>query len=156
MPNAVPSESEIFDAYSSAVVGAAERVGPAVIHLEVELPARGRNRGRGDRRGGTGSGFVFTPDRFTLTNSHVVSGATTIRATLADGTTHRAKLVGDDPESDLAVIRLDAAGLASAELGDSSVPSQAGSSRASSRPTRHSTPETPGGRSSIRAAGWSA
>ena len=62
-PNVVPSESEIFDAYSSAVVGAVERVGPAVIHLEVELPSRGR-RGRGDQRGGTGSGFVFTPDGF--------------------------------------------------------------------------------------------
>ena len=118
-PNAAPSESQIFDAYSSAVIGAVERVGPAVLHLEVELPARGR--GRATRRGGTGSGFVFTPDGFALTNSHVVSGARAIRATLADGTSHRAELVGDDPESDLAVIRLDAAGLASAELADSSV-----------------------------------
>ena len=119
-PNAVPAESEIFDAYSSAVIGAVERVGPAVVHLEVELPSRGRGRGRGEQRGGTGSGFVFTPDGFALTNSHVVSGARSIRATLADGSSYRAELVGDDPESDLAVIRLDAAGLVCAELGDSS------------------------------------
>jgi S1-C subfamily serine protease len=118
-PNDGPAESQIFDAYSSAVIGAVERVGPAVLHLEVQLPGRGR--GRAAQRGGTGSGFVFTPDGFALTNSHVVSGARTIRATLADGTSHRAELVGDDPESDLAVIRLDAAGLASAELADSSV-----------------------------------
>lgn len=120
LPNAHPSDAELLDAYSSAVVSAVDRVGPAVVHLEVELPARTRGRGRGERRGGTGSGFVFTPDGFALTNSHVVSGATRIRATLADGTSHRAELVGDDPESDLAVIRLDAAGLVSAELADSS------------------------------------
>jgi S1-C subfamily serine protease len=119
-PNAVPPEAEILDAYSTAVVGAVERVGPAVVHLEVELPSRGRGRNRAERGGGTGSGFVFTPDGFALTNSHVVSGARTIRATLADGTSHRAEMVGDDPESDLAVIRLDAAGLVCAELGDSS------------------------------------
>ena len=115
-PNASPPDAQLFDAYSSAVIGAVERVGPTVLHLEVELAARGRGRARG----GTGSGFVFTPDGFALTNSHVVSGARAIRATLADGTSHRAELVGDDPESDLAVIRLDAAGLTSAELADSS------------------------------------
>lgn len=120
VPNAHPSDTELLDAYSSAVVSAVDRVGPAVVHLEVELPSRTRGRGRGERRGGTGSGFVFTPDGFALTNSHVVSGASRIRATLADGTSHRAELVGDDPESDLAVIRLDAAGLVSAELADSS------------------------------------
>ena len=119
-PNAIPSDSQLLDAYSAAVVGAVDRVGPAVVHLEVEHPSTGRGRGRGnDKRGGTGSGFVFTPDGFTLTNSHVVSGASAIRATLADGTIHGAKLVGDDPESDLAVIRLDATALACAELGDS-------------------------------------
>jgi S1-C subfamily serine protease len=124
-PNAAQAEGQIFDAYSSAVIGAVERVGPAVLHLEVELPSRGRGRGRADRRddrrGGTGSGFVFAPDGFALTNSHVVSGASRIRATLADGSSHRAELVGDDPESDLAVIRLDTAGLVAAELADSSV-----------------------------------
>ena len=119
-PNAIPADSQLFDAYSAAVVDAVDRVGPAVVHLEVEHPSRGRGRGRGaERSGGTGSGFVFTPDGFALTNSHVVSGASAIRATLADGTTQGAKLVGDDPESDLAVIRLDATALACAELGDS-------------------------------------
>jgi S1-C subfamily serine protease len=121
-PNAIPSDSQLLDAYSSAVVGAVERVGPSVVHLEVKQSSSGRSRGRGERRGergGTGSGFIFTPDGFALTNSHVVSGASAIRATLADGTSHRAELVGDDPESDLAVIRLDATALACAELGDS-------------------------------------
>ena len=119
-PNANTSEHEILDAYSSAVVGAVDRVGPAVVHLEVKQASSGRARGRGgDRGAGTGSGFVFTPDGFTLTNSHVIHGASAVRATLADGSEHRAEVVGDDPESDLAVIRLDATGLACAELGDS-------------------------------------
>ena len=112
------SEAPIFDAYSSAVIGATDRVGPAVLHLEMEAPSRGRGRNRG---GGTGSGFLFTPDGFALTNSHVVSGARAIRATLADGTTQSAELIGDDPETDLAVIRLQGASLPCAELGDSSV-----------------------------------
>ena len=120
VPNAVTSEHDILDAYSSAVVGAVDRVGPAVVHLEVKQASSGRMRGRGgERPGGTGSGFVFTPDGFTLTNSHVIHGATAVRATLADGSEHRAEIVGDDPESDLAVIRLDATALACAELGDS-------------------------------------
>ena len=119
-PNAVPSDHEILDAYSSAVVGAVDRVGPAVVHLDVKHAPSGRSRSRGgERPGGTGSGFVFTPDGFTLTNSHVIHGATAVRATLADGSEHRAEIVGDDPESDLAVIRLDATALACAELGDS-------------------------------------
>ena len=114
-----PSEAELLDAYSRALIGAVERVGPAVVHLEVEIArsVRGRQRGSG---GGSGSGFFFTPDGFLLTNSHVVHGAQAIRATFGDGGTHSAHLVGDDPDTDLAVLKVDQSAPAFATLGDSS------------------------------------
>ena len=113
-----PGDDSLLDAYSRSVVSAAERVGPAVAHLEVEQP-RGGAFGRRTPRRGTGSGFAFTPDGLMLTNSHVVHGARAIRVTFADGAAYDADLVGDDPDTDLAVIRVGASGLATAELGAS-------------------------------------
>ena len=119
---APPDDGELLDAYSRAVTGVAERVGPSVVYIEVEHFGEGPRRG-GPRRGrggrGTGSGFVFTPDGFILTNSHVVRGANKIGVTLPDGLTCRAELTGDDPDTDLAVIRVSAHGLVPVRLGES-------------------------------------
>ncbi|TDN61862.1 trypsin-like peptidase domain-containing protein [Paraburkholderia sp. BL10I2N1] len=115
-----PHEDDaLLDAYSRTVISALERVQQAVAFISVERRMPGDTSGRGTR-GGTGSGFLFTPDGYLLTNSHVVHGATHIRVTLADGATFDADLVGDDPGSDLAVLRIGSAEpLPHVELGES-------------------------------------
>lgn len=116
-----PADGELFDAYSRAVVNAAERVGPAVVRVDVErkVPVRTR-RGTSQRDvAGHGSGFIFTPDGFILTNSHVVKGAGVVRVETPDGRSVAAEVIGDDPDTDVAVLRISAGDLTWAELGDS-------------------------------------
>jgi S1-C subfamily serine protease len=108
IPQQLPDDSELLDAYSRAVIRAVEAVGPAVVKIDVE-------------RGG-GSGVVLAPDGLVLTNSHVVHRQPSIAVTLSDGRTFRADVLGDDPDTDLAVIRADVAARESlpwASFGDS-------------------------------------
>jgi S1-C subfamily serine protease len=120
-------DSALLDAYSRAVTGAVERISPSVVNIEVHqsLPETGRARsGEPRERRGGGSGFIFTPDGLILTNSHVVHDAKRIEVTMSDGRRMPATAIGDDPASDLAVIRIEKPrveepGLTAAALGDS-------------------------------------
>lgn len=113
----VLDDSTLLDAYSNAVMAAADAVGPAVVNVSVKTS--GRRRGRRDSGQQSGSGFAFSSDGLVLTNSHVVDGATSISITTADGESCVADLLGDDPHTDLAVLKVNAATLAAASLGDS-------------------------------------
>ena len=101
-PPLIPEPADdgaLLDAYSQAVSSAAEAVAPAVVHIDV------KSAGERERRG-SGSGFFFTPDGLMLTNSHVVHGAREIRVSTQEGERFAADILGDDPDSDLAVIRV--------------------------------------------------
>ena len=115
---AIPEDDQaLLDSYSKAVIDVVDRVGPAVVRLAVRNgdPAR-----PGQSRGGSGSGVIVAPDGLILTNSHVAGAASRIEVTTADGQDLHARLVGDDPDTDLALIRVDEpATLPSARLGDS-------------------------------------
>ncbi|HZU34767.1 MAG TPA: trypsin-like peptidase domain-containing protein [Gemmataceae bacterium] len=108
--HAIPSEQEALDAFSQVVIHAAEVMGPAVVNLRV---------GKG-RRGGSGSGILFTPDGFLLTNHHVAQGQPRLRVRLSDGRDLPGRLVGSDPWTDLAIVQADGSGLPFAAFGDSS------------------------------------
>jgi len=113
-----PSDSALLDAYSNAVISASEKISPSVVKIDVAQAGRSRSGEPRERQGG-GSGFVFTPDGLILTNSHVVHGATRIQVSFSDGHRFPAHTIGDDPATDLAVIRIDAPQIVAAPLGDS-------------------------------------
>ncbi len=106
------TDDQLLDAYSRAVVTAAEKISPSVVNIESGFSGTREQHG-------SGSGFVFTPDGFILTNSHVVSRASRLDVTLSDGRKLKATLVGDDPDTDTAVIRVDGSGIVPVEFGDS-------------------------------------
>ncbi|HSP07636.1 MAG TPA: trypsin-like peptidase domain-containing protein [Acidobacteriota bacterium] len=112
-PVRVSPDVELLDSYSKAVVSASSRVGPSVAKIDVVQGSR-----RGERQG-SGSGFLFTPDGFLLTNSHVVHRAEKIDVLLSDGRRFSAENVGDDPETDLAVLRVHGSNLVPVQFGDS-------------------------------------
>jgi len=110
-------DAALLDAYSHAVTGVADRVGPAVVRVETR-----KKDGQGNAlgRGGVGSGVIIAPDGLVLTNSHVVDGARELRLTDAEGRVMEARLLGEDPDTDLALIRADSVrNLPAATLGNS-------------------------------------
>lgn len=109
-------DHELLDAYSRAVIHAADRVGPAVVNIDVRKTESAK---RSPAQAGSGSGFIFATDGLVLTNSHVVDGASHIDVTLPDGRECAADLIGQDRDTDVAVIRISASDLTAVEFGDS-------------------------------------
>ncbi|MCB0571249.1 MAG: trypsin-like peptidase domain-containing protein [Phaeodactylibacter sp.] len=110
-------DAGLLDAYSRTVAGVAKKISDAVVHIKVDKVKR---RGRqGFQPGGTGSGFIISSDGYIVTNSHVVNGASRIEANLQDGRQYEARLVGEDPATDLAVVQINAENLSTASFGDS-------------------------------------
>ena len=118
-PVSLNDDDRLLDAYSRAVTHAVEVVAPSVVSIEVHTEAAARGRGRSPGSAGAGSGFIFAADGLILTNSHVVEAAARVNVTLPDGCDCDADIVGQDPHTDIAVLRISAAELTAASLGDS-------------------------------------
>ena len=103
-------DPQLLDAYSDAVTRVVDQVGPAVVRVEPRGP---------HGRAGVGSGVIISPDGLVLTNSHVVQGSTGVQLLLSDGRATKARVVGDDPDADLALLRAESDGLPFAKLGNS-------------------------------------
>ncbi|HLP93462.1 MAG TPA: trypsin-like peptidase domain-containing protein [Saprospiraceae bacterium] len=116
-------DGALLDTYSRTVSGVARQVSGAVVHLKVQKPqpqnAR-QTQAPNQQNGGSGSGFVISTDGFVVTNSHVVNGASHIEASLPDGRSFHARLVGDDPSTDIAVVKIDGDNLTPTRFADSS------------------------------------
>ena len=119
LPAPPSDDSEnLLDAYSRAVIQASEKVSPSIVSIDVFQKARGWSESAASlHKTGSGSGFVFTPDGFILTNDHVVRDAAELEAVFLDGRTFPARVIGRDPDTDLAVIRIDSSDLKPARLG---------------------------------------
>jgi S1-C subfamily serine protease len=117
-----PSDDDLLDAYSRAVIDAAGRVSPSVVNIDVHKTPGGKPTTHfrlPEELRGNGSGFIFTPDGFILTNSHVVHQADKMMVTLPDGRRFEGDMVGEDPDTDLAVVRINGSNFLAAPLGDS-------------------------------------
>lgn len=116
-------DGTLLDTYSRTVSGVARQVSGAVVHLKVQKPPAQNSRPNqqpNQPNGGSGSGFVISTDGFVVTNSHVVNGASHIEASLPDGRSFHAQLVGDDPATDIAVVKIDGENLTPTRFADSS------------------------------------
>lgn len=111
------NETAILDTYSITVINAAQKASPSVVNIAVTHTGKNHGSNEQNMRGG-GSGFIFTPDGYILTNSHVVHDVKDIDVTLNDGRNAKAQLIGDDPDTDLAVIRISLSNLIAAQMGD--------------------------------------
>jgi len=114
-PSPILTDGSLLDAYSHAVVSAADRISPAVVKIDVRRNAKQHR----SESGGSGSGFLFTPDGLILTNSHVVSGASEVGVSLRDGHSLDADILGDDPHTDLALVRVSGSKLPTVQFGTS-------------------------------------
>jgi len=114
-PSPILTDGSLLDAYSNAVVSAADRISPAVVKIDVRRNAKQHR----SESGGSGSGFLFTPDGLILTNSHVVSGASEVGVSLRDGHSLDADILGDDPHTDLALVRVSGSKLPTVQFGTS-------------------------------------
>ena len=129
---AAEQDSVLLDAYSNTIVNVAKKVSPSVVQIKVSgrteqtalehrnaAPPQRRSPGRGDSDGGTGSGFIISSDGYIITNNHVVAGAKHINVSLPDSRDYEATLIGCDPATDIAVIKIYADGLKAIRFADS-------------------------------------